>query len=912
MKSSNIERPFRMLKQPIFLCILFFASAGAVQADKIYTIGDSITRGTTYDFDSADYPLSAYRNGSGSPPNDIRSYREHLHDLLVEDPSCDATVEWVGTKDEPNRIPVYHEGRSGWRADEIINRTWAQDGTTTPKIGIDGWLGEFQPDHVLIHLGTNDMQQGQSAESTRDDINSLLDTVYAERPNATVFLANVIPIFGWWANHVNNDAYDPTADTSAFPGVGTVYPEADVAGEAQQLSSLIGSLVTTRSNNGDDIHLVDVNSTFYVNESNVTNCSTGVLGDPTNMSTSLCKDLPDGSGMEPDGIHPNLVGDKFIADQFFNAISANTSLCSSNGVDTSAPTVQINTPASAGVTLPSVATLSGSAADNGDSGFASVDVAVRNASNEYLNFATGTFGSAVTSAEANLTNTSLTATDWSINTQGLADGTYTVEVTASDLAGNTSSTLSRSFQVGQTTGGALYQEAESGTLSGDMAIVSDASASSGQYVTVPGSGAVNAFDHYVEFTVNIETAGSYQINAGVRSLATDQNSFFAQVNGTVERYEWHIPSTSEWLEDAVSDRVGSDDIDVVEDLDVGTHTLRVYGREAGAQLDWIEFALVGSAATSDTTAPTVQIATPASAGAILPSIATLEGTASDTGGSEFDSVDVAVLDASGNYLNFGTGMFDSTSITVEAYLSNTSPTATDWLISTPALADGNYTIEVTASDLAGNNSNVISRSFQVGQTTGVGGGGGGGALYQEAESGALFGDMKIVSDTSASDGQFVEVPGTGAVNDYFAHYVEFSVDIATMGSYRIKAGVRGPSGQQNSFFAQINEGDRYVWHIPSNNQLEEDIISDRLNSMDIDIEEILSPGEHTLRVYGREAGAQLDWIEFELVGGGNQPDNVDPTAEVSSPADGNSSVATGITDNTYTGMALNGPRPQHT
>jgi len=260
MKSSNIERPFRMLKQPIFLCILFFASAGAVQADKIYTIGDSITRGTTYDFDSADYPLSAYRNGSGSPPNDIRSYREHLHDLLVEDPSCDATVEWVGTKDEPNRIPVYHEGRSGWRADEIINRTWAQDGTTTPKIGIDGWLGEFQPDHVLIHLGTNDMQQGQSAESTRDDINSLLDTVYAERPNATVFLANVIPIFGWWANHVNNDAYDPTADTSAFPGVGTVYPEADVAGEAQQLSSLIGSLVTTRSNNGDDIHLVDVNT----------------------------------------------------------------------------------------------------------------------------------------------------------------------------------------------------------------------------------------------------------------------------------------------------------------------------------------------------------------------------------------------------------------------------------------------------------------------------------------------------------------------------------------------------------------------------------------------------------------------------------------------------------------------------
>ena len=117
-----------------------------------------------------------------------------------------------------------------------------------------------------------------------------------------------------------------------------------------------------------------------------------------------------------------------------------------------------------------------------------------------------------------------------------------------------------------------------------------------------------------------------------------------------------------------------------------------------------------------------------------------------------------------------------------------------------------------------------------------------------------------------SNGQFVEVPGTGAVSNPFTHYVEFSVTIPTAGEYQINAGVRGPAGNQNSFFAQIDSGTQYQWHIPQNNLLVEDLVSDGTNpSNGIDVTENLSAGTHTLRVFGREAGAQLDWIEFELV-----------------------------------------------
>ena len=124
--------------------------------------------------------------------------------------------------------------------------------------------------------------------------------------------------------------------------------------------------------------------------------------------------------------------------------------------------------------------------------------------------------------------------------------------------------------------------------------------------------------------------------------------------------------------------------------------------------------------------------------------------------------------------------------------------------------------------------------------------------------------MVVVSNSESSGGQFVRVPvGIAGGSDDF---VEFSVTIDTAGSYQVNAGVRGPSGTQNSFFAQIDEGTQYTWDIPSNNQSTEVLLSDRSSGV---VTETLAAGDHTFRVIFREAGAQLDFIEFKLQGVGS-------------------------------------------
>lgn len=865
----------------VLLAAVCLMQPGVARADKIYAIGDSITRGFVFNFDASEFPMSAYRLAPGGPPNNIRSYREHLHDRLTQGESCDANVDWVGSKDEPGRTPVFHEGRSGWRADEINNRRWRDDIRSGPNTPIDGWLGVYNPDHILIHLGTNDMQQGQTAQQTRDDIEVLLNTIQSETPGASVHLANVIPIFGWWANHIN---------------LAPTYQPDDRGGEAALLSSLIEQLVSERQASGEDIHLVDVRSDFFVDTSDVTNCATGAQGNPLNMSTSICKDLPDGSGQEPDGIHPNVVGDKFIADKFFESLSANTSLCSITTGDTSAPSVDVTTPSSSGEELPSVATLEGTAADPGGSGFNGVELSVLNSNGDYLNFATGTFSTSRQSTDASLSNTDADSTDWSVTTPGLPNGSYTVEVTATDSSGNESPEVSRAFVVDQSGTppdepefDTLFVEAESGILGGAMAIVADGSASSGSYVVVADGGASsNSSLDYVEFPITFETAGEYEILAGVRGPNGSSNSFFAQLDGG-SQYLWDTPKDNVWTTDKISDR-GNGDITV--NLDAGLHTLRISLRETGTQLDFIEFVLLNPEAPpvddGDTVAPTVEIASPGSIGELVPAIANLSGSASDSGGAGFGTVDVSVRDGDGNYLNFGSGAFTGTPTAVPASLSNTSVSSTNWSITTPELANGSYTVSVTSTDAEGNASQAVSRGFVVDETTPpeddppvVGGG-----LFAEAESGLLSGGMNIAADAAASSGNYVSVDVGSQSVSITNDYVELSVTLDTAGEYEIQGRVRGPNGGSNSFFAQIDGGVQYLWDTPKDNVWTTDVISNRGSG---DVTFNLDAGVHTLRVSLRETGTQLDYVQFVLLNEVAPPpvDDADiqaPVVAIESPA----------------------------
>ena len=73
-----------------------------------------------------------------------------------------------------------HEGHSGWRADEIL-------------LNVKGWATSAQPDIVLIHLGHNDLWQGESVTSTVEDLGAIIDTLRQVNPAVNILLAQLIP-----------------------------------------------------------------------------------------------------------------------------------------------------------------------------------------------------------------------------------------------------------------------------------------------------------------------------------------------------------------------------------------------------------------------------------------------------------------------------------------------------------------------------------------------------------------------------------------------------------------------------------------------------------------------------------------------------------------------------------------------
>ncbi len=75
---------------------------------------------------------------------------------------------------------VNHEGHSGWRTDQILDK-------------IDEWAPQFAPDVVLLHLGTNDMLQSHTVQETVDRLGQIIDTIRASRPNVKIAMAKIIP-----------------------------------------------------------------------------------------------------------------------------------------------------------------------------------------------------------------------------------------------------------------------------------------------------------------------------------------------------------------------------------------------------------------------------------------------------------------------------------------------------------------------------------------------------------------------------------------------------------------------------------------------------------------------------------------------------------------------------------------------
>jgi lysophospholipase L1-like esterase len=134
---------------------------------KIVPIGNSITQGNV--------------NQQGQ-----NSYRRNLWHKLIDG---GYSVDFVGSLDTdmggfafPD--PTFdhdHEGHWGWRADEILAE-------------LPGWLTGYTADVALIHLGSNDAIQGNTVNSTLNELEAIIGVLRNDNPQITIFLAQILPL----------------------------------------------------------------------------------------------------------------------------------------------------------------------------------------------------------------------------------------------------------------------------------------------------------------------------------------------------------------------------------------------------------------------------------------------------------------------------------------------------------------------------------------------------------------------------------------------------------------------------------------------------------------------------------------------------------------------------------------------
>jgi len=195
---------FSFIFLTFLLSIFLVPVAGA--ANRIMPLGDSITLGSS----------------SGIPIEDSDlwvSYRKALYDKLkvagyvVDDEITGlpeifvGTPSWIAGESVPDFDPD-HEGHPGWRADEIVTgRTGSGEGK------LSDWLIAEEPNIVLLHIGTNDVANGNEDWNEIEDILVVIDDYEFDSGKPVwVILALIIDR--------SCDPYEPpcpkSAETTAF------------------------------------------------------------------------------------------------------------------------------------------------------------------------------------------------------------------------------------------------------------------------------------------------------------------------------------------------------------------------------------------------------------------------------------------------------------------------------------------------------------------------------------------------------------------------------------------------------------------------------------------------------------------------------------------------------------------------
>lgn len=224
------------LSSPIIGC------STASKKIKILPLGDSITCASKYKV-SYRYPLWKHFVDAGKEVEFVGSQK------LEGNYGRIAWPKYKGLT-----FPPVNEAHAGWRTDQILEGL--PDGTK----GLSTWLSGYQVDIALIHLGTNDLYQRQTPESTRDELEQIIIQLRNHNPHIKVLLASLLPM-GKGATHV------------------------------PQLNQLIIQLVSKLNQDDSPVVNVDMYSGFSID-----------------------------SDLQKDKIHPNVRGEEKMAKRWFDAL----------------------------------------------------------------------------------------------------------------------------------------------------------------------------------------------------------------------------------------------------------------------------------------------------------------------------------------------------------------------------------------------------------------------------------------------------------------------------------------------------------------------------------------------------------------------------------------------------------------
>ena len=167
-------------------------------------------------------------------------------------------IDFVGS--QSNGPPALgdhdHEGHPGWQCTDLI-------------ANIDTWMDSAKPKIVLVHICTNDIAGGASADTCISRLSTLIDKIWAKLPIAgKIYVAQVTP----------------RTDNAALND------------RTKEFNSKVPDLVAQKVVAGKNVHVVNM------------------YGDPvTNPSGVMTTDLAD-------GLHPNQAGYDKMGDLWFNAI----------------------------------------------------------------------------------------------------------------------------------------------------------------------------------------------------------------------------------------------------------------------------------------------------------------------------------------------------------------------------------------------------------------------------------------------------------------------------------------------------------------------------------------------------------------------------------------------------------------